>query len=113
MSREKQIEEMAKDLVRYILHAKTYDKNAFEIAETLYEKGYRKQDEAFSWSHENGGEWEDANDGKYANPIYRCSVCQKGTLLKPDINELGNMSMIQALSPFCPHCGAKMKGGAE
>lgn len=57
------------------------------------------------------GEWIDLYKGKYANPLYSCSVCGKGTLLKPHINELNNMNMVQALSPYCPHCGAKMKGG--
>jgi hypothetical protein len=59
------------------------------------------------------GEWIDQYNGKYANPIYVCSVCRKGTLLTPYINELNNMEMTQALSSFCPKCGAKMKGGAE
>lgn len=56
------------------------------------------------------GEWIDQYNGKYANPIYVCSLCGKGTLLTPYINELNNMEMTQALSPFCPNCGAKMKG---
>ena len=59
------------------------------------------------------GEWIDQHNGKYSNPIYVCSQCRKGTLLRPHINELDNMEMAQALSPFCPNCGAKMKGGAE
>ena len=57
------------------------------------------------------GEWVDQYNGKYDNPIYVCSVCQRGTLLKPYIDDLGNMKMEQALSEFCPRCGAKMKGG--
>ena len=57
------------------------------------------------------GEWIDLYKGKYANQLYACSVCEKGTLLRPHINNLGNMDMVQALSPYCPNCGAKMKGG--
>lgn len=74
------------------------------LATALYNADYRKQKE---------GEWIDRYNGDFANPIYVCSVCGKGTLLKPYIDELGNMEMIQALSAFCPNCGAKMKGGAE
>lgn len=68
-----------------------FEKTADELA--------RKQSE---------GEWIDQYNGKYANPIYVCSLCGKGTLLTPYINELNNMEMTQALSPFCPNCGAKM-----
>lgn len=71
------------------------------IAKALYNAGYREQVE---------GEWKDQYNGKYANPIYVCSICGKGTLLTPYINELNNMEMTQALSPYCPNCGAKMKG---
>ena len=74
------------------------------VAEILTVDGYRKQKE---------GDWIDRYNGDFANPIYVCSVCGKGTLLKPYIDELGNMEMIQALSAFCPNCGSKMKGGAE
>ena len=73
-------------------------------AKSLYNAGYRKQSE---------GEWIDLYKGKYANPLYVCSVCEKGTLLRVEGNELGQPETVQALSPYCPHCGAKMKGGAE
>lgn len=66
-----------------------------------------------SVNEQRNGEWKDCFDGKYANATYMCSICGKGTLLKPHINELGNMEMVQALSPFCPNCGAKMGGGKE
>lgn len=64
------------------------------------DKFYRKASE---------GEWVDRYKGQFANPIYVCSVCGKGTLLTPYINELGQMEMVQAFSHFCPNCGAKMK----
>jgi ribosomal protein S27AE len=59
------------------------------------------------------GEWVDRYKGQFANPIYVCSVCGKGTLLTPHINELGQMEMVQAFSHFCPNCGAKMKYESE
>ena len=73
----------------------------YETARKLVNIGYRKQSE---------GEWIDLFNGDFENPIYVCSVCGKRTLLKPHINELGTMEMVQALSPYCPNCGAKMKG---
>lgn len=113
MRREKQIEEMAKDLcqnefcstechARCRLSANSYCWDVEIIAEKLYNAGYRKQSE---------GEWIDRYNNDFANPIYMCSVCGKGTLLKPHINELNNMEMTQALSPYCPNCGAKMSKG--
>lgn len=110
MNEEKQIEEMAIILTDGGCTECNCDANgkfnclALYEAERLYNAGYRKQSE---------GKWKDCFNGKYANATYMCSICGKGTLLKPDINELGNMEMVQALSPFCPNCGAKMKGGAE
>ena len=114
MSKEKQIEEMAKDIcvaeqkTNYSCTEKCKKQGICAyckvIAETLYNAGYRKQSE---------GEWIDQYKGQHTNPIYVCSICGKGTLLRPHINELDNMEMVQALSPFCPKCGAKMKGGAE
>ena len=67
-------------------------------------KGYRSQSE---------GEWIDLYKGKYANPVYSCTVCGKGTLLTHYVDELCAPKVVQALSPYCPHCGSKMKGGAE
>jgi rubrerythrin len=96
----KEIEELATEI--YTLFQSRPMSRA--LAHRLYDKGWRKQSE---------GEWVDQYKGKYANPIYVCSLCGKGTLLTPYINELNNMEMTQALSPFCPNCGAKMKGGAE
>ena len=104
----KQIEEMARfmcgDCADYGTCKYDVCEGNIDVATDLYNAGYRKQSE---------GEWKDQYNGKYANPIYVCSLCGKGTLLTPYINELHNMEMTQALSPFCPNCGAKMKGGAE
>lgn len=119
MSREKQIDtptctnlhqpcksvqeiiEMAQKLVD-VFNERRGDVSMKDLAEVLFADGYRKQSE---------GEWIDQHNGKYSNPIYVCSQCRKGTLLRPHINELDNMEMVQALSPFCPNCGAHMTGG--
>jgi hypothetical protein len=93
--KEKQIEEMAKDVTGSIVWRSLEDDfltvDGFRTAEALYEIGYRKQVE---------GEWlecvkyngiEDCED-----VFYQCSVCG---LCSP-----------WALN-FCMDCGAKMKGG--
>ena len=111
MSKEKQIEEMAKIICADSANNGLCEKCGFnkgrwkfKDAESIYNAGYRKQSE---------GEWIDKFKGEFVNPIYVCSLCGKGTLLKPHINELGNIEMVSALSSYCPNCGAKMKGGAE
>ena len=108
MSKEKQIEEMTNDL-RKSEHWFFDDTDCdFELdrkktAENLYNAGYRKQIE---------GEWELEHEtyGKM-----RCSVCGKEcpTERKPDPYEDYQMTDFYITSPFCPNCGAKMKGGAE
>lgn len=101
---QKQIEEIKNVLMHTCKRIRTREDDIMQdqYAKALYNANYRKQIE---------GEWKDCFDGKYANATYLCSICGKGTLLKPDINELGNAEIIQALSPFCPNCGAKMEGG--
>lgn len=80
MKREKQIEEMARDLNFLTRIGQT---EAEIIAGTFYTIGYRKQSD---------GEWELIRSIN----AYVCSACTK-------------------ISPhqyaYCPHCGAKMKGG--
>lgn len=46
------------------------------------------------------GEWEEGNHGDYERPdfYFQCSVCKEET---------------DDETPYCPYCGAKMKGGAE
>ena len=92
MSSEKQIEEMAKLTCNSQRSCYEGDCIGSEICavrencEKLYNAGYRKQSE---------GEWKKI-DGF---PKHRfCSRCGKGNRTQPN---------------FCPHCGAKMKGGAE
>ena len=109
MSREKQIEEMAREIECargnvenwYCRDTNCLDctykrcKNSY-VAESLYNAGYRKQSE---------GEWVVAkterawNDAEYPY-MHRCSLC-------------GNEEASQSLTPYCPYCGAKMKSGAE
>lgn len=54
--------------------------------------------------------WEDMWEGKYANPRYRCSACKGKALWQSKQDLLGKWIDVQALTPFCPHCGAKMEG---
>lgn len=52
--------------------------------------------------------WEDMYGGKYANPRYRCSACKEKALWKNVQDELLSWHEVQALTPYCPHCGAEM-----
>ena len=56
------------------------------------------------------GRWEDEYGGKYVNPRYRCSVCKKKALYKFERHSLGNWKEVQALTPCCPYCMAKLEG---
>lgn len=55
------------------------------------------------------GRWEDVYGGKYANPRYRCPVCKERALYKFEQDVLGNWKEKQALTDFCPNCGADMR----
>ena len=57
------------------------------------------------------GRWEDEYGGKYANPRYRCSVCKERALYKFERDLLDNWKEVQALTPHCPFCTAKLDGG--
>ena len=56
------------------------------------------------------GRWEDTYGGKYANPRYRCSVCKAKSLYKLERDCLASWKEVQAFTPYCPNCGAKMDG---
>ena len=90
MSKEKQIEEMANDIEKS--HWKIVQDfmgchiNSEEMAEYLYNAGYRKQSE---------GEWKLGKSGC----MYFCSSCGYSAFQREE--EEWN---------FCPRCGAKMKG---
>ena len=105
MSREKQIEEMAKALTKYeyslcerlpkdeclltsAIHAQV-SCDYCKIAEFLYNAGYRKQSE---------GEWQFVDVLPMRGKIYQCTKCKERYL-----------EQVLCFN-FCPNCGAKMKG---
>jgi hypothetical protein len=96
---KKQIEEMAKDLRESDtckrLPDSICDRRSCSLcqAEILYELGYRKQSE---------GEWEDKPTGSYRRMQSWCSACGKHS-------GIGGIESNRH-KPFCPNCGAKMKG---
>ena len=80
---KEQIEEMAE----IICDAKQKSVYSIEIAEQLYNAGYRRQSE---------GEWIKDEESKFEHR-YHCSVC--------------NFYLIGKPTKYCEDCGAKMKGG--
>ena len=97
MNEEKQIEV---DALEKILDA--YEKEArvdfpvttYDLATRIIENNYRKQSE---------GEWEELMhfnfEGGYSGSTFRCSNCHFDDCYEQ--------------TPYCPNCGAMMKGGAE
>lgn len=91
MSKEKQIEEMARDLCIqcaegrpcYIARDGGLCESITRQATAVYNAGYRKQSE---------GEWTYGD-----NDTMKCTLCRR------------RMPKI-ILARFCPNCGAKMKG---
>jgi hypothetical protein len=65
-------------------------------SEALYNAGYRKQSE---------GEWVDKPTGSYRRMQSWCSACGKHS-------GIGGIESNRH-KPFCPNCGARMKGGVE
>lgn len=107
MSKEKQIEEMALELCRprnivKMIHRRTCGNcdtsscDIYELCVDLYNAGYRKQSE---------GEWIDKPTGAYGRMQSWCSACGKHS-------GIGGIESNRH-KPYCPNCGAKMKGGAE
>lgn len=91
MSREKQIEEKHELSESIYMSGHGLDwKDSDDIAEQLYQEGYRKQSE---------GHWE----FRRPNCSYYCSHCGKGIKIKYGERAAN-------LWDFCPNCGAKMKG---
>ena len=108
MSKEKQIEEMAKDLQKsehwyFNDHSVDFELDRKKTAENLYNAGYRKQSE---------GEWHYNPDGMdWGLGAWQCSLCGcRNDNLPMDKNI---KPLRWAGSKYCPNCGAKMKGGAE
>ena len=112
MSKQKIISDICPHYKEYGSCEKCRENDVFLDGEPCYYECMANEIIKNNYVKQSDGEWIDRHNGIFVNHIYMCSVCGKGTLLKPHINELDNMEMIQALSPFCPNCGAKMKGGA-
>lgn len=56
------------------------------------------------------GRWEDEYRDAFANPRFRCSICKEKALYRIERDFLGTWNNVQALTPRCPFCGAKMDG---
>ena len=95
MSKEKKLEEMASIAYPGFDHQTVFSSIVYaQPLVNLYKAGYRKQSE---------GEWiakhhmSRSSRGRYTSyNTYTCSVCGKANGRRK--------------TPFCPHCGAKMKG---
>ena len=102
----KQVEEMANDLYENRPYRELWLEDAQDIAEVLYKAGYRKQSEGewlvSAWDNEKQ-EFIEIPYIKHEHTGAYCSLCRTDALL--DGAEFG------VASNYCPHCGAKMKGG--
>ena len=103
MSKEKQIEEMAK-VVNEQIHEECSMTKVYEV---LYNAGYRKQSEVIANNATTTGEWVRQNKIKgKVTPEAVCSECGREVVYQVIDNKY-------FFENFCPHCGAEMKGGAE
>lgn len=93
MSREKQIEEMAQDMYDALPDYEHNFRDCERAAEEMFAKGWCKQSE---------GEWVDKPTGAYSRMQSWCSACGKHS-------GIGGIESNRH-KPFCPNCGAKMKG---
>ena len=107
MSKDKQIEEMAKELTAYekklcerlpkdkclltsAVHAQV-SCDYCKIAEFLVNAGYRKQSEG-EWTNDNG------------RTLYKCSVCGRTCPYDAQADDISYWTC-----NYCPICGAKMR----
>ena len=95
-------------------HGTTYCIDVFAPREIPYLKAaevLRSVDEipAADVVERKRGEWEDEYGGAFANPRYRCSVCKEKALYRHEQDCLGGWHEVQALTDFCPNCGAEMR----
>jgi hypothetical protein len=114
--KEKQIEEMAKVLCGeynpncYKDCCCSHDCNVEYDCRTLYNAGYRKQSEGeWEWYTELHGNPIDGMDEDFG---YRCSNCKVWASefgVDGDIYEEPPTNIL----PFCPNCGARMKGESK
>jgi rubrerythrin len=97
MSKEMQIEEMARSMVDSDNKEAADALSLFfvKVAEHIYNAGYRKQ---------IVGEWTN-NNGR---TLYKCSVCGHTCPYDAQADDISYWTC-----NYCPICGAWMKGGAE
>ena len=104
MTKEKQIEEMAKVYYAAMMEASVSDvvngKVSKYYATKFYNAGYRKQ---------SVGEWKQTKEplGWHDVDCVECSACGESWVLGDNLD----YDLIEEYWHFCPNCGAKMKGG--
>ena len=84
------------EMSSFIMAGNALQKPSVEIAEAIYNEGYRKQSEG-EWLTETG-DWIYNVTKKY------CSKCGANARYDKNMHEY-------ILTKFCPNCGAHMKGG--
>ena len=89
MSKEKQIEEIRKEIFNAFGGYEKWEEDWQSLAKAVYKAGYRKQ---------SVGEWIKDEESKFEHR-YHCSGC--------------NFYLIGEPTKYCEDCGAKMKGGEE
>ena len=90
MNREKQIEEVRKDIFAAFGGYAKWEEDWQSLAEAVYNAGYRKQSE---------GEWIDCKSKMlWGETYYKCSNCESRSPIRFN---------------YCPNCGAKMKGATN
>ena len=115
MSKEKQIEEMARAMCCFSEELACSDCSNYcffkDYAERVYNAGYRKQSE---------GKWEwfevwspstPEHPGKCNDCGWECSRCK--VALRDMVGGYWYDASTMPELPFCPNCGARMGGGAE
>lgn len=85
------------------------EKGMCNICELTYRRNGQLADSA-DIAPVRHGEWKDRYEHKYANQYYECSVCGGKALDETYVPIIGAPYCNQELSPYCPHCGAKMDG---
>ena len=85
----------------------------YTIEEMKYKNGFADGYRKGLQEKVKHAQWEDVYGGRYANPRFQCSACKEFALRKSERDWLGTWHEGQALTDFCPHCGAKMDGGDQ